>query len=230
MHIGLIVGIGPAATDFYYRYLIATLARAGQDLELTMAHADTGTLLRNQSEGNVEAQVDIYCRLATRLQRAGIERIAVTSIAGHFCIDAFKAISPVPVIDLLDVVRLDVGRRGLRRVGLLGTRVVMETRFYGVLDDVDVIAPDEDLLAVHEAYVAMASAGIATPEQREVFMRAGHALTRSRGCEAIMLAGTDLALVFPKDGNPGFETLDCAAAHAAAIAEAAMGRQDATTR
>src|SRR5664279_5574141 len=57
MHIGLIVGIGPAATDYYYRYLISALARAGQDLDLTMAHADTSTLLRNQSEGNVKAQV-----------------------------------------------------------------------------------------------------------------------------------------------------------------------------
>jgi hypothetical protein len=105
MHIGLIVGIGPAATDYYYRYLISALAQAGPDLELTMAHADTKTLLRNQSEGNVDAQVEIYRRLTERLQRSGIERIAVTSIAGHFCIDAFKEVSPVPVIDLLDAVK-----------------------------------------------------------------------------------------------------------------------------
>ena len=224
MHIGLIVGIGPAATDFYYRYLIAALARGGQDLDLTMAHADTRTLLRNQSEGNIEAQVDIYRRLTERLQRSGIERIAVTSIAGHFCIDAFKEVSPVPVIDLLDAVKLEVRRRGFKRVGLLGTRVVMETRFYGVLDDVEVIAPVHDLLEVHEAYVAMASAGIATPGQREVFMRAGHSLARAQRCEAIMLAGTDLALVFQKGVDPGFDILDCAEAHAAAIANAAMTR------
>jgi len=222
MHIGLIVGIGPAATDYYYRYLISALARSGQDLDLTMAHADTRTLLRNQSEGNVEAQVDVYRHLAERLQRAGSERIAVTSIAGHFCIDAFKEVSPVPVIDLLDVVKLEVRRRGLKRIGLLGTRVVMETRFYGVLDDVEVIAPVSDLLEVHEAYVSMASAGIATPGQREVFMRAGDVLTRTHGCESIMLAGTDLALVFEKGMDPGFDTLDCAEAHAVAIAEAAM--------
>jgi aspartate racemase len=222
MHIGLIVGIGPAATDYYYRYLIAALARAGGDLDLTMAHADTSTLLRNQSEGNVEAQVDIYRRLTERLQRAGIQRIAVTSIAGHFCIDAFKEVSPLPVIDLLDVVKLEIGRRGFKRVGLLGTRVVMETRFYGVLDGVEVIAPVDDLLEVHAAYVSMASAGIATFEHREVFMRAGNALTSTHRCESIMLAGTDLALVFQKGGNPGFATFDCAEAHAAAIAEAAM--------
>jgi len=221
MHIGLIVGIGPAATDYYYRYLISALARADQDLDLTMAHADTRTLLRNQSEGNVAAQVDIYRRLSERLQRSGVERIAVTSVAGHFCIDAFKQVSPVPVIDLLDVVKLEVRRRGLRRIGLLGTRVVMETRFYGVLDEVEVIAP-VNLREVHEAYVSMAGAGVATPGHREVFMRAGNALARTHGCESILLAGTDLALVFAKGVDSGFDILDCAEAHAAAIASHAM--------
>jgi aspartate racemase len=224
MHIGLIVGIGPAATDYYYRHLISAAARAGKDLELTMAHADTPTLLRNQAEGNVQAQVDIYLRLTERLKRAGIARIAVTSIAGHFCINAFKAVSPVPVIDLLDVIQLEVKRRGLRRVGLLGTRVVMESHFYGVLDGVEVVAPVNDLMEVHDAYVAMAVAGVATPAQRDVFMRAGRSLTRTDGCESIMLAGTDLALVFKEGDNPGFETLDCAGLHAAAIATAAMTR------
>jgi aspartate racemase len=187
-----------------------------------MAHADTSTLLRNQSDGNVEAQVDIYRRLTERMHRSGIERIAVTSIAGHFCIDAFKEVSPVPVIDVLDVVKLEVRARGLKRIGLLGTRVVMESRFYGVLDDVEVIAPVNDLLEVHEAYVSMATAGIATPEHREVFAKAGAALISAHGCESIMLAGTDLALVFPKGVDPGFDTLDCAETHAAAIANAAM--------
>ncbi len=222
MHIGLIVGIGPAATDYYYRHLISAAARAGKDLELTMAHADTPTLLRHRAEGSVKAQVDSYRRLTERLQRAGIAQVAVTSIAGHFCIDAFKAVSPVPVIDLLNVIKLEVKRRGLRRPGLLGTRVVMESRFYGVLDGVEVIAPVNDLMEVHEAYVAMASAGVATPAHREAFMRAGTWLTQTEGCEAIMLAGTDLALVFGKGVEPGFDILDCAEAHAAAIAHAAM--------
>ncbi len=66
MHIGLIVGIGPAATDFYYRRLIAALAAAGTPLELTMAHADMPTLLRNQAAGDAGAQVAIYLRLAGR--------------------------------------------------------------------------------------------------------------------------------------------------------------------
>jgi len=224
MHIGLIVGIGPAATDYYYRFLIAASALAGHDLSLTMAHADTPTLLRNQASGNADVQVQIYKSLTERLQRAGIEQVAVTSIAGHFCIDAFKAQSPVPVINLLDVVKTKIAQRGLKKVGLTGTRLVMESRFYGVLAGVEVIPPDENLAEVHDAYVSMAAGGIATAEHCEVFMRTGQTLVNAYGCESVMLAGTDLALVFKKGQKVGFETFDCAEVHAAAIAEAAIGR------
>ena len=156
------------------------------------------------------------------MQRAGIEQVAVTSVAGHFCIDAFKALSPVPVIDLLDIVRIKIKQCGLKKVGLLGTRVVMETQFYGVLEGVEVISPAGNLIEVHEAYVSMAAGGIATPEHREVFTRTGKTLVSKYGCESIMLAGTDLALVFKKDHSPGFKTFDCAEVHAEAIAIAAM--------
>ncbi len=49
-------------------------------------------------------------------------------------------------------------------------------------------------------------------------------MTNVYGCESIMLAGTDLTLVFCKGDSPGFETLDCAEAHAQAIANIAMSR------
>lgn len=38
-HIGLIGGIGPAATDYYYRRIIAPYAESDLDLELTIIHA-----------------------------------------------------------------------------------------------------------------------------------------------------------------------------------------------
>jgi aspartate racemase len=222
MHVGLIVGIGPAATDFYYRRLIGLLAAAGAPLELTMAHADTPTLLRNQAAGNTEAQVAIYRHLAERLKAAGAAALAITSIAGHFCIGEFLAVAPLPVIDLLSVVDRGLTARGLRRVGILGTSVVMQTRFYGAARTTDVIPPAaEALQAVHDAYVSMASSGSVTPEQRDIFFSAGHAMLRDSGAEAIMLGGTDLALAFAGQ-DPGFPVFDCAAVHADAIAEAAM--------
>ena len=131
MHIGLIGGIGPAATDFYYRRLISAFASKKAALELTIVHADTPTLVNNLSRNDAAAQVAIYTGLTNRLVSAGADCVVVTSIAGHFCIDAFKEVSPLPVVNIIAEVNRAIKERNLKRIGILGTRTVMETRFYG---------------------------------------------------------------------------------------------------
>jgi len=133
MHIGLIGGIGPAATDFYYRRLISTFASKNATLELTIVHSDTPTLVSNLARNDAAAQTGIYIRLTNRLVAAGAECVGVTSIGGHFCIDTFKAASPLPVVDMISEVSRAIETRGLKRVGILGTRTVMDwPRPFGV--------------------------------------------------------------------------------------------------
>ena len=217
MHIGLIGGIGPAATDFYYRRLISAFAHNKKELQLTIVHADAPTLLANVTAGNATAQVAIYQRLTERLVAAGAECVVVTSIAGHFCIDAFKQISPLPVIDILVAVNEAVKARGLKRLGLLGARIVMESRFYGGLDSAEVVAPEpNEIDAVHDAYATMAAAGRVTDAQKSVFDRTCTSLLEEAGVEAVMLAGTDLTLVYD-EATSDIPVLDCAAVHVEAI-------------
>jgi len=222
MHIGLIGGIGPAATDFYYRRLISTFASRKVALELTIVHADTPTLLKNLSANDIGAQVAIYARLTNRLVAAGAGCVVVTSIAGHFCIEAFKDVSPLPIVDMISEVSQAVEGRGLTRIGILGTRTVMETRFYGGIRSAEIIPPSgHDLDDVHQAYVAMAASGVVTEAQRSIFNHASRKLLEENGAEAIMLGGTDLALVFSPDDAP-FPLVDCAAIHVDAIARLAL--------
>lgn len=223
MHIGLIGGIGPAATDFYHRRLIAAFAARKAPLDLTIVHADTPTLLDNLTRNDVAAQVAIYARLTERLAAACADHVVVSSISGHFCIEAFKAISPLPVIDMITEVGRRVATRGLARVGILGTRTVMESRFYGGIPGVEIILPEGSHLdAAHQAYVEMATAGVATDAHRETFQRAGRRMIDQGGAEAIMLGGTDLALVFDET-NAGFAIVDCAGIHVDAVVRVALG-------
>lgn len=222
MHIGLIGGIGPAATDFYYRRLISTFARRNAVLELTIVHADTPTLLNNLSANDAAAQTAIYSRLTDRLVRAGAECVGVTSIAGHFCIDHFKAVSPLPVVDMIAEVSRAIEVRGLKRIGILGTRTVMETRFYGRISTAEIVPPGgADLEDVHQAYISMAASGVVTEEQRSIFQAASNRLIADQGVEAILLGGTDLALVF-NEQTAGFPLVDCAGIHTDAIAQLAL--------
>jgi aspartate racemase len=140
----------------------------------------------------------------------------------HFCVVAFERVSALPVINLLSVVNHGVQARGYRRVGLVGTRGVMEFQFYGALPGVEALAPvGESLDKVHEAYVTMASAARCIDEQRQTFFNAGRALVEDQGAEAVLLAGTDLGLAF-NGFSPDFVVFDCAEAHVQAIAAAAI--------
>jgi aspartate racemase len=223
MHIGLIGGIGPAATDFYYRRLISAFANSSTPLELTIVHADTPTLLAHLARNDAAAQIAIYKRLTDRLVAAGAGCVAVTSIAGHFCIGGFKGVSPLPVVDMIAEVSAAVKARGLKRIGILGTRTVMETRFYGGITSAEIVPPSgDDLDSVHDAYVTMAAAGVVTAAQQSVFTAACQRLLKDKGVEAIMLGGTDLALVFSGQ-TTDFPLVDCAGTHVEAIVRLAMG-------
>jgi aspartate racemase len=217
MHIGLIAGIGPAATDFYYRGLIERHSASGIPLELTMAHADVREMAKNLAERQPQRQAEIFARLIGRMKAAGAQAAAVTSMGGHFCVNQLLPISPLPLVHGIHAVDAAIRKSGLKKIGVLGTRIVMETGLYGGVSTAEVLAPEGEMFgAVGDAYSAMAGIGRVTDAQRDIFFKAGHWLCRERGAEAIMLGGTDLFLAF--QGRPApFPLVDCADIHVEAI-------------
>jgi aspartate racemase len=216
MHIGLIGGIGPAATDFYYRGLIDRHRAADIPLDSTIAHADVREMSRNLMAGAPEKQAAIFAELIGRMKKAGAEAAAVTSMGGHFCINQLLPISPLPLVHGIHAVDAAIRKSGLKKIGVMGTRLVMETKLYGSVSSADLVAPEGERFGqVGDAYVAMAGIGHVTDEQRQLFFTAGRELM-ARGCEAVMLGGTDLFLAFVGHEAP-FPLVDCADIHVDAI-------------
>ena len=216
MHIGLIGGIGPAATDFYYRGLVDRHRAAGIPLDCTIAHADVGTMGRNLAEGRRAEQAAIFAGLIERMKKAGAEVAAVTSMGGHFCINELLPISPLPLVHGIRAVAASIEKSGRKKIGVLGTRLVMETKLYGSISSAELIAPDGERFGqVGDAYSAMAGIGKVTDAQRQIFFTAGRELM-ARGAQAIMLGGTDLFLAFVGQPPP-FPLVDCADIHIDAI-------------
>jgi aspartate racemase len=223
MHIGLIAGIGPAATDFYYRGLIERHVAAGVPLDLTMAHADVREMARNLTDGNPKKQAEIFARLIERMKKAGAEIAAVTSMGGHFCINELLPISPLPLVHGIHAVDAAVKKAGLKKIGVLGTRLVMDTKLYGGVSTAELIAPEGAARdEVSGAYTSMAGVGRVTDQQREIFFREARRLIKEQGVEAIMLGGTDLFLAF-QGHKPEFRLVDCADIHVDAIFRKSSG-------
>lgn len=216
MHIGLIGGIGPAATDFYYRGLIERHVASGIPLDVTICHADVREMSRNLTGKNPGRQAEIFAKLVHRMKDAGAVAAAITSMGGHFCVDQLTAISPLPILNAIPAVDAALARMKLKKIGILGTRTVMESRLYSGIPSVEVVPTEGEALdRVHSNYVDMATVGRVTDAQRRVFFEAGRELC-ARGAEAIMLGGTDLFLAFAGH-DPGFAVIDCADIHVDAI-------------
>jgi aspartate racemase len=223
MHIGLIGGIGPAATEHYYRGLLDRYAASGRSPDLTIAHAEVRELVRNLANRDAKQQADIFVRLVRRLAAAGADAAAVTSMGGHFCVTELEAISPLPILNALPEVDAAIRRRNLKTIGILGNRLVMETRLYGRISGANVVLPEGDALEqVHESYRVMAIEGRVTDAQRRVFFSTGQQMCRDQGAEAVMLGGTDLFLAF-QGQDCGFPVIDCAGIHIDAIYQWSVG-------
>lgn len=217
MHIGLIGGIGPAATEFYYRGLVDAYASVDRVLDLTIVHADSKQMVANLIAGAAEAQANLFLPLVKRLEAAGADAVVVTSMGGHFCVKELIAISPLPVLNAIPMLNDGFAARGLNRVGLLGTRLVMESHIYGGVPSVECVIPQgEDIGLVHDDYVAMATAARVTEAQRATFFRVGRQLCTDQGAEAVVLVGTDLFLAF-QGQDCGFPVIDAAEVHIEAV-------------
>lgn len=210
MHIGLIGGIGPAATVVYYERLVAAFRALGRPLQLTIAHADVGTLATNAAADDRAAQARVYARHLEQLKGAGADIGSITSLGGHFCFAETQAISPLPLISAVAPLDDWCAARGLGCVGLLGTRQVTTSAVYGQMVRTRTLAPaDPDI--VHDAYVASAIAGSCDAAQRALFFEAGREMM-ARGAQAVVLAGTDLGLAF-YGRDPGFPVVDALQVH-----------------
>jgi len=88
---------------------------------------------------------------------------------------------------------------------------------FGTLEAFDVVRPrDDEIDEIHRIYLGLATEGKISADDAAKLRELAHTLERRDGVEAIVLAGTDLNLVFT-EANAGFPAVDCAAAHIEAI-------------
>jgi aspartate racemase len=223
MHIGLIGGIGVAATVAYYERLTAAMRARDARPELTIVHANVFDLIRTSVADLRDEQAVVYAALIARFKAVGADCAAITSLGGHFCYDETAVISPLPMVSAIAPLDSHFAEQGMGKVGLLGTEIVMRTRFFGQLDQTETVVPPGDLVALGQVYQDMATSSICTDTQRQTFFDAGREMIENQGADAIILAGTDLDLAYG-GYDPGYPVVDALDVHVNVLADLASGR------
>jgi aspartate racemase len=216
-HFGLVGGLGVGATVLYYQGIAAACAERNIDPRLTMAHANAPTALAFVQAGQIEDLATYLAGFVGELAASGADFFAIPAITPHICLSDLKRQVSLPIVDILQVTAQRLRDRRLSRVALFGTKFTIDRNLFGALDGFDVVRPgDDEVDEIHRIYLGLATRGQISADDEARVRELAHTLCRRDRVEAIVLAGTDLNLVF-NEANAGFPAVDCAAAHIDAI-------------
>src|SRR5262245_54336908 len=211
-HFGLIGGLGVGATVLYYEAIAAGCAKREIIPRLTIAHAHAPTALALVQAGRIVDLASYLASFVRDLAAAGASFFAIPAITPHICRAQLQAQVALPMVDILSITASRLAQRQLSRVALFGTRFTIESTLFGALAASDVVRPRQvEIDEIHRIYLGLATQGQISAADAARLRELARTLERRDGVEAIVLAGTDLNLVFNEE-NAGFTAIDCAAA------------------
>jgi aspartate racemase len=215
--LGLIGGLGVGATVHYYQELAKAHAARGCVPNLVMIHADVNRVLQHAAAGETTQLAEYLSQLIHRLARAGAQLGVIPAITPHISTSELVQLSPIPLVNLIHEIAREIQIRRLKRVSLFGTRFAMESRLFGQLPGVDVVLPSpEEIETIHERYLRLVNSGRGSEDIYQSLRQIGHTLCERDQVQAIILAGTELSMVF-NEGNTDFPHIDGARVHLEAI-------------
>jgi aspartate racemase len=217
--VGIVGGLGVGATVHYYEKIVAACKARGAVPDLVIAHADVDYGQGLVRAGKLDELAGYLASFIDRMGRAGAEAAAIPAVTPHICIAQTIKRTRVPIISIVDPIAAELRARRLRRVALFGTTFTMEGGLWGLLSGVEIVKPRPDEIA----YIGKAYQRILDTQKADAGDAAGlrgiaAELQRRDGVEAILLAGTDLALMFD-EATAGFPAIDVARLHIDAIVE-----------
>ncbi|MBC7896818.1 MAG: amino acid racemase [Cytophagaceae bacterium] len=220
--VGLIGGLGPESTIDYYRRLLKVWQRDDPTSSPSILIDSLDVTIGLRLAANDHAGLADYLLASIeRLGRAGVTFVAMTANTAHVVFDDLVARTQVPLLSIVETCADEAERRGLRKLGLLGTRFTMEGTFYSTgfaRRGIAVISPEHaDRLAVHERYVGELLKGNFLDETRLLVTTLVRQLRDEYGLDGVILGGTELPLLLGESVIEGLPALDTTALHVDAI-------------
>jgi aspartate racemase len=226
--IGLIGGMSWESTATYYRLLNEGVkARLGglHAARCVLYSVDFGEIEADRHAGGFPAIAPALVRAAQAVEGAGADLVLLCTNTMHILAGEIQASLHVPFLHIADATAAAIRARGLKKVGLLGTRFTMEEDFYvGRLvrqHGLEVLlpsAPERD--TVHRVIYDELCLGDLRPASRAAYRQTIERLA-GQGAEGIILGCTEIGLLVKPEDSP-VPLFDTTELHALAAVEAAL--------
>ena len=222
--LGIVGGIAPPSTGDYYRRLTALYRERTGDSwpRLLISSVDGLAFFEFLGTDDKGPMAEFLLGELERLARGGADLALFASNSPHIVFDEVAARSPLPLVSIVEATAAEARARGLETLGLLGAGITMEGDFYPAVfgrSGLSLIRPEPDeRRLVDDLYMGELVHGVFRDEAREAIAEVAERLAM-RGAEAVVLAGTELPVLFSGSELPRMPVLDTTAIHVAAAVE-----------
>jgi aspartate racemase len=225
--LGIIGGVGPESTIEYYRTII-TLYRErtgdGSYPQLIINSIDLNKVREFVIANDLQRLIETIVEEIEKLARAGADFGLIAANTPHIVFDDLQPRSPIPLISIVETACKAAQARGLKKLGLFGTRFTMQGSFYPKVFSragIELVAPEPaDQDYIHDKYMSELVPGKFLPETRAVLLAIVDRLKDKTDIDGVILAGTELPLILRDETHNGIPFLDTMKIHAeAAVAE-----------
>jgi aspartate racemase len=220
--VGLVGGLGPESTIDYYRRILEAWEREdpSSSPSIVIDSLDVQQALRLVGSDRPGLIAYLLASLR-RLERAGVDFIAMTANTPHIVFDELAARVSVPLLSIVEVCAEEARQRGFKRLALLGTRFTMEAPFYPEVcarSGIAVALPsDTERRWLHERYIGELLKGEFKDDTRRGVIALVRRLRDEERIDGIILGGTELPLLVATPDIADIPALDTTALHVGAI-------------
>ncbi|HEX8354917.1 MAG TPA: amino acid racemase, partial [Pyrinomonadaceae bacterium] len=227
-HIGIVAGSAEGAALCYRTICMEAPALMGEHNhpEITMNSVPLAEHMRHVRADDWEGLAEALVASARKVARAGAAFAICPDNTYHQAFEYVIPHSPIPWLHIAGAVSEEAHRLGYGRLGILGTKYLMEGPVYpaelgkfGIEGEI----PDEaDRARINEIIFKELVNGV-FPEASRLYLNEVADKLKARGCDAVVLGCTEIPLIVRPDDTP-LPTLDSTRLLARAALKRALGQ------
>ena len=212
LHIGIVACSSEGAALCY-----RTICAEGSEIlgghahpEISMHTHSLADYVSCLERGDLEGVGELMLSSARKVAGAGADFLICPDNTIHQAFGYVEPRSPLPWLHIADVVAQAARERGFKRLGLTGTRWLVESEVYpeklGALGLECIRPPEREIETMNRIIMDELVLGIFRAESSESFVRMIEGL-KVRGCDAVILGCTEIPLIINDEISP-LPTLD----------------------
>jgi aspartate racemase len=221
--IGILGGLGPESTSDYYKEIISVFNTTYRELaypEIIIYSANVNELMQLVNISAWNRLTEWLLEKINHIHKAGAEFAVIASNTPHIVFDELNALSPIPLLSIVEQTCKKAQKMGLKNIGLMGTKLTMASDFYMkpfVHNGMSVVVPTEnEQELIHQRLFSEIELGIFKDSTRNELLTIAERMAAQDGIDSLILGCTELPLILTQDAF-GIPFLNTAAIHCESI-------------